>query len=201
MPELKISKPATREEWMQRFIDAARPLFKAAGYPLPKKVRCSVGFPSKGVRAKTIGECWYASASGDKVSEIFLRPSLQDDSKRIADVLTHELCHAALPEGEGHGKLFRRLATTMGLEGKMTETVAGKRWHDLFDPIVKELGKFPGAKLEGQLVGGKKKQTTRMIKLECDQCGWTCRTTEKHIDEHDAMTCPLLGCGGELGRS
>ena len=37
-----------------------------------------------------------------------------------------------------------------------------------------------------------------MLKLVCDECGWTCRTTEKHIDRHDAMACPLLGCGGQL---
>ena len=196
--DLKATKPATREEWLARFVEASRPMFKKAGHPLPKKVRCSVGFPSKGARSKTIGECWYASAAGDKVSEIFIRPSLQDDASRIADVLTHELCHAALPEGEGHSKLFRHLATSLGLTGKMTATTAGPAWHEWADPIVKALGKFPGRSLNGQLAGGKKKQGTRMLKLVCTECGWTCRTTEKHIDRHDAMTCPLLGCGGQL---
>ena len=129
--------------------------------------------------------------------EIFIRPSLQDDGSRIADVLTHELCHAALGHGEGHGKNFKYLATSLGLTGKMTATIAGEGWHAWADPIVKELGKFPGAKLEGVLAGGKKKQTTRMIKLVCNECGWSCRTTRSHIHEDIVLNCPT-SCGGEL---
>jgi hypothetical protein len=198
--DLKVTKPKTREEWLNRFTEMARPMFKKAGHPLPKKVRCSVGFPSKGLRSKTIGECWYASAASDKVSEIFIRPSLQSETSRVADVLTHELCHAALPEGEGHGKLFRQLATGLGLTGKMTATKAGPAWHEWADPIIKQLGKFPAASLgEMELQGGKKKQTTRMIKLVCTECEWTCRTSSKHIN--DDMNCPLSfshGCDGRL---
>ena len=194
--QLKTTKPKTREEWLTRFTEAARPYFKQHGHPLPKKVRCSVGFASKGARSSTIGECWYASASSDGINEIFIVPSLQDNASRIADVLTHELCHAALPQGEGHGKRFKYLATALGLTGKMTATTAGPAWHAWADPILKELGKFPGAKLGGSLEGGKKKQTTRMIKLACDYCDWTCRTTASHI--HDAMRCPVCTDGALL---
>lgn len=195
--DLKPSKPKTREEWLQRFTELARPHFKKAGSPLPKKVRVSVGFPSKGIRAKSIGECWASTASKDGVCEIFLRPSLQDDSSRIADVLTHELCHAALGHDVGHGKPFKLLATSLGLTGKMTATIAGEGWHAWADPIVKQLGKFPGAKLEGMLAGGKKKQGTRMLKLVCDTCDWQCRTTKSHIDGHHVLMCPTE-CGGAL---
>jgi hypothetical protein len=195
--DLKSSKPKTREEWLARFTELARPHFKKAGHALPKKVRCSVGFPSKGARAKSIGECWSAGSTKDGVCEIFIRPSLQDDGSRIADVLTHELCHAALGHEEGHGKNFKYLATSLGLTGKMTATVAGEGWHAWADPIVKELGKFPGAALDGILAGGKKKQTTRMIKLVCTSCDWTCRTSSVHI--HDEMQCPMAdSCGGHL---
>lgn len=193
---LKITRPKTREEWLARFTEAARPLFKKAGHPIPKRVRCSVGFPSKGIRSKTIGECWADTATKDGVCEIFIRPSLQDNGSRIADVLTHELCHAALGWDEGHGKVFRRLATSLGLTGKMTATTAGPAWHSWADPIISELGKFPGAQLTGELAGGKKKQTTRMIKLTCDGCGWTCRTTRAHIDGHGLLNCPVEGCDG-----
>ena len=194
---LKVSKPKTREEWLAQFVERSRPIFKKAGHPLPKKVRCSVGFPSKGIRAKSIGECWEANATKDGVCEIFIRPSLQDDSSRIADVLTHELCHAALGHAEGHGKVFKYLATALGLTGKMTATTAGPAWHEWADPIVKSLGKFPGRELKGTLAGGKKKQTTRMIKLVCDSCGWGCRTTKSHIEAAAVLMCPTE-CGGEL---
>lgn len=192
---LQPSKPKTREEWLARFTEAARPEFKKAGCPLPKKVRCSIGFPSKGARSKTIGECWEASAAEDKVCEIFIRPSLQSDTSRIADILTHELCHAALGSGVGHKAPFKRLAISLGLTGKMTATVAGPNWHAWADPIIKELGKLPGASLKGQLAGGKKKQTTRMLKLTCDTCDFVCRTSAKHI--HEEMICPTQ-CGGNL---
>ncbi len=194
--ELKVTKPTTREEWLQRFVELSRKHFKAAGHPLPKRVRVSVGFPSKGIRSSTIGECWASSETKDNVCEIFIRPSLQDDASRIADVLTHELCHAVLGHEAGHGKSFKLLATSLGLTGKMTATTAGEAWHAWADPILKALGRFPATALAGHLAGGKKKQTTRMIKLTCDGCGWACRTTRSHIDGHGLLNCPIEGCDG-----
>lgn len=191
-----MASKITREQWLLNFADAARPMFKKAGAPLPKKIRMSIGFPSKGIRAKTIGECWHTESSADKVVEIFIRPSLQASASRIADVLTHELIHAALGAGMGHGPEFKKIAQGLGLTGKMTATVAGPAWHEWADPILKKIGKFPGAELKGVLAGGKKKQTTRLIKLECDECDWTCRTTNKHIDGQE-LQCPT-GCGGYL---
>lgn len=197
MPK-STTKPTSREDWLNAFTKLARPQFKKAGRPLPKAVRCSIGFPSSGTRSKTIGECFYAEGSEDGHAEIFLRPSLQSDTSRIADILTHELAHAALGKGFGHGKEFKALATALGLTGKMTATVAGPEWHVWADPIIKQLGKLPGANLNAggpDLEGGKKKQTTRMIKLSCTQCDFTCRTSAKHIT--DDLACPT-GCGGEL---
>jgi hypothetical protein len=45
-----------------------------------------------------------------------------------------------------------------------------------------------------------KKQTTRLLKLVCDQCGFTCRTTAKHIAA-DGLICPVPICAGDLVRS
>lgn len=193
-PKAKIT---TREQWLNEFTRACRPKFMEAGYPLPNEVRCSIGHPSKGIRSKVIGECWSSAASADGHVEIFIRPSLQSDTSRIADVLTHELIHAALGTEEGHGKTFGKVARFLGLEGKLTATTAGEQWHLWADPILAKLGPLPGAALAAgaELAGGKKKQTTRMIKLSCDQCEFTCRTSAKHI--HDVMICPT-GCGGNL---
>jgi hypothetical protein len=185
----------TREAWLDAFTDAARPMFEKHGAALPKLIRCGIGFPSKGSRSNVIGECWADVASADGAVEIFIRPSLQSDSSRIADVLTHELCHAALGIVAGHGPKFKRLALALGLEGKMTATVAGDGWKAWADPILEALGPLPGAELRGCLAGGKKKQTTRMLKLTCDDCAWSCRTTASMIE--DNMICPT-GCGGHL---
>lgn len=195
MTARKTPKFSSREEWLNAFVTAARPKFKAIGSELPKKVRVSVGFPSKGQRSNTIGECWQPEATSDKVSEIFIRPSLQSTPSRIADVLTHELIHAC--GISGHARDFKKVALGLGLEGKMTATVAGAGWHEWADPIVKELGLFPGAELKGSIIGGKKKQSTRMLKLLCDSCGWTCRTAAKHIEPYDVLDCPTQ-CGGTL---
>lgn len=184
----------TREEWLQAFTKQARPLFKKLSAPLPKTVRMSVGFPSKGARSNTIGECWADVASDDKVCEIFLRPSLQSDSRRIAGVLVHELVHAALGHEEGHGANFKRVATALGLEGKMTATTEGEKFYEWADPVIKELGAFPGANLKSaNLAGGKKKQGTRMLKVECGDCGWHFRTSQQNIDRMESHEC--LACG------
>lgn len=187
----------TREEWMQAFTDAARPRFEELGSPLPEVVRVSVGWPSKGKRSNTIGECWVAEASRDGVCEIFIRPSLQDDPRRIAGVLTHELVHAA--GHRGHGADFRKVAVGLGLEGKMTATTEGEQFYAWADPILTKIGLFPGAALADTMesVGGEKKQTTRMKKVTCNECGWSFRTAQSNIDAMTDHNC--LACGdGQL---
>lgn len=192
MPKSK----GTREEWLLAFTAKARPLFKKHGSPLPKTVRMSVGFPSKGQRSKVIGECHAAESSTGNVHEIFLRPSLQADSRRIAGVLVHELCHAA---GHwDHGAGFKKLATGLGLGGQMTATIETDAFYAWADPIIKELGAFPGAALkDATTVGGKKKQSTRMLKVECSECGWHFRTSQQNIDRMLDRSC--LACGEDNG--
>jgi len=62
-----------------------------------------------------------------------------------------------------------------------------------------ELGPMPRATLRDGISNAAPKQTTRMIKLSCDQCDFTCRTTAKHIDAHpEGLRCPSLECEGIL---
>ena len=191
---------ATRESWMQAFVDASRTMFAEVGAELPKSIRVSIGHPSKGVRSKVIGECWSYEASGDGAVEIFIRPTLQSDPSRLADVLTHELIHAAHGHAEGHGPVFRRTMKRLGLEGKATATTAGPQWHSWADPILEALGPLPGAQLNDMaLAGGKKTQTTRYLKVRCTMCEWQARVTAKHI-EGRTLHCPDTECEGELQR-
>lgn len=39
-------------------------------------------------------------------------------------------------------------------------------------------------------IGGKKKQSTRMIKASCPECGYTVRVTRKWLDTAGAPICP-----------
>jgi hypothetical protein len=192
---------ATREEWLNAFITYARPVFAAQGAPIPFNTRVSVGFPSTGYRSNTIGECWSDMASADGHFEIFLNPTNETES-RICDILTHELCHAALGLEAKHGKLFKALATGLGLEGKMTATVAGQKWMDWALPILEQLGPMPYGALRTGAKMPRKKKKTYGVKLECDFCGWLSRASDTHItphiEEHGHLNCPVPGCDGVL---
>lgn len=185
----------TREAWLNEFTRRARPVFKKHGYEIPK-VRMSVGFTSKGARTNRIGECWTDKASEDGACEIFITPALSDPS-RIADILTHELIHAVLGIEVGHKKPFVVAMKALGLTGKPTATIAGPEWHAWADRIVTSLGPLPHATLTPG-GNGEKKQSTRMLKCECEACGFTFRTTAKWLEAAPDAVCPDPNCHGML---
>lgn len=185
------------ETWLNRFKDAAGPAFANAGYPLPPNLRVRIGLPSTGYRSNVIGECFGPAASTDGHYEIYISPKVAEGDARIADILTHELCHAACGLEEGHGKTFGQLARAMGLEGKLTATVAGSDWFAWAAPILEALGPMDFAALSADLRPRKKKQTF-LLKVECPDCGWLARVTKSHIEPHDYLNCPVPDCNGTL---
>lgn len=193
-----MTEYTTREDWLNAFIDRARPVFEAANAPLPVNVRVAVGFTSRGVKGARIGECWSDSASEDGHFEIFIKPTL-DGAARICDVLSHELVHAAVGIQAGHGPAFKRVALAIGLTGKMTATTASADWYRWALPIIEELGPMPyGALSTAGFSTSRKKQKTALLKVECPACGWLARVTAKHIDGHSHLNCPVPDCVGEL---
>lgn len=200
---VRFLKITSREDWLNRFVTLARPVFAAKGYPIPAKVRVSIGFTSNGAKGKAIGECWSDLASADGSFEIFIVPG-QDDGREVAAILTHELAHAAVGLKAGHGPVFGKAARALGLVGKLTATTGGEAWDAWSAPILKRMGQLPHAKLAG-VSSGPKKQTTRMLKATCDSCGFTVRGTKSWLCETDedgqtvgrALVCPTL-CGGSL---
>jgi rRNA maturation protein Nop10 len=186
-----------REAWLNGFVDRARPYFEAAGAPIPLMTRVSIGFTSAGHASPVIGECWSNEASEDGHFEIFLNPTTQSDS-RLADILTHELCHAALGMAENHGKAFKALATALGLTGPMRSTIAGEGWYNWAGPILAELGPMPYAALRPGMKPPRKKKVTYTLKTECPECGWLARVTARHITPHSHLNCPVPDCGGVL---
>lgn len=185
----------TREEWLMAFTKAARPVFKKRGYTIPDNVRMAVGFTSTGARGKRIGECWSDQCSEDGAFEIFIDPKLGDAS-RVADVLTHELIHATVGLEAGHKKPFVDCMKAVGLIGKPTATTAGVEWHEWADPILERLGSLPHAAIKP--TNGQKKQTTRMLKCECPDCGFVMRTSAKWIEEFAWLECPGPSCRAEM---
>ena len=186
-----------REEWLTECIEYLREPFGEAGFRVPKKIRVSCSWPSKGAlaaKAKRIGEAWSAQSSGDEHYEIFISPILSDPGI-VGATLTHELCHCVVGLAEKHGKRFRVCAVAMGLEGPITATTAGEALQATLAKITRRLGKYPHAELLAS--NAAPKQTTRMMKVECAACGCIVRMTRKWLEEAGAPTC---ACGNEMIR-
>lgn len=196
----------TREDWLQAFTQhpATQAAFAGLGAPIPAQLRIGVGWTNKGARAKAIGECYSTVCSGDGTWEIIMSPVLAEGS-RVADVLIHELVHASVGLECGHKGAFTRVAKGLGLEGKMTATIAGAGWHAWADDVVAELGDYPHAMLDGALSSGPKKQGTRMLKVYCG-CGYQVRASRKWLEVampdcpvcRTVMTCDDMGDDDEL---
>jgi hypothetical protein len=182
-----------REDWLKRVAEKMAPWFAELGHPLPA-YRAAIGFTSKGMRSKAIGQCWAHTASKDGVCEIFIVPTLEEPM-RIADVLAHELVHAAVGLEAKHGPVFGKAARAIGLEGKLTATVGGVRFIERAKPILDEVGPLPHAALTNDSLlrsSAPKKQSTRQLKCSCATCGYTVRVTRKWL-EIGAPICPQDG--------
>jgi hypothetical protein len=196
------ARKPTREQWL---LDAAAvikksifatPLRKGLG-SWPKKLRISCGFPSRrGASAKkmVIGQAWSPPASEDGSWQIFINPVLISREDVLA-TLVHEIVHCCLPLGSGHGPKFRALAVAVGLEGKMTATSASPALAKTLKGLKLPTKKYPHSKLSAaRPEGAPKKQGTRMLKVFCPDCGWTCRATAKWISEG----LPTCHCGAQM---
>jgi hypothetical protein len=187
-----MSNNITREQWLSQATEELRALFKQHGEVIPERVRSSCGFPSKSslsAKNRRIGECWSSRVSADSHAEIFISPTISDSS-RVLDILAHELIHAVHP-GDGHGSKFGRTARAIGLEGKLTATVAGPEFLAWAGPVLERLGVYPHADLVPS--NAQKKQTTRMLKCLCTDCGYIAYTSGKWLAEMGAPHCPDHG--------
>jgi hypothetical protein len=176
----------TREEWLQKAIKICdQKLFSKHGLKCPA-VKVSVGLP---YGKKAIGEHWHPEASEDKLGSIFISP-IMEEAGQVLGTLVHELVHAAVGNEAGHGPEFKKAATAVGLIGKMRATSAGDELVKFFnDVVIKKIGDYPHRKLNMQMRPAKK-QTTRMIKCECSDCGYICRTSKTNIENYGAPLCP-----------
>lgn len=186
-----------RESWLNRVATGMAPLFEALDAPLPFRVRVAIGYTSRGAKGKAIGECWDNRCSGDGHFEIFIRPDLAHAADampaQIAAILAHELVHAAVGIAAGHGKAFKRIAIGLGLVGLMRATTLGDAFLATIAPILAAAGPLPHARLD---TGGEtprlKKQTARLLKCECEACGYTVRTARKWLETVGAPLCPVI---------
>lgn len=182
-----------REAWLQAAVEKLKPLFQGHGLTVPD-LQVSVGWPSRNAlgRAKrAIGQCWGGEVTADKKPQLFISPLLDAvaDADGVLATLIHEMVHAAVGVEEKHGRKFKKYAYAVGLAGKPTSTHAGEDLIVRMQQISAELGPFPHSKIvptEDKL----KKQTTRMLKCVCDDCGYTVRLARKWMEEVGLPICP-----------
>jgi len=115
----------------------------------------------------------------------------KDESCRIADILLHEMIHTMAPRC-GHKGAFALIARTVGLEGKLTATVASQHLRTtLWDRVVTVLGKYPHNAVKF-VPRGQRKKGSRLIKCICLNCEFTFRTTRKWINKAEGhLGCPI----------
>ncbi len=181
---------SNREQWLLAGVKRINDLVFPEDEKCPK-VRVSVGIPkgSRGKGSHSIGQCFSVICADDDVSQMFISPELIEPVK-VLDVLTHEMVHAAVGCENGHKGPFKQLARAIGLEGKLTATVAGETLTRTLDRIVGELGKYPHAKLD-YAASGMKKQKTRLLKAQPPCCDIVIRVTAKFED--NLPTCTAHG--------
>lgn len=181
----------TRDEWLlaaKRILDDA---LTSAGLK-PADVRASVGFPvgnRGGKNGKSIGICHYDAK--DKTPQVWIHPEI-DDPLRVLDILAHELIHAYLPMGAGHGPKFGKPARHIGLDGSLTATTAGPEFSAIAQNVVEVLGDYPHSKLTYEAARGRK-QTTRQILVDCP-CGIKYRASRKVLESIQDLRCPDGHC-------
>lgn len=180
----------TREAWLCSFVEQVAPWYEDLGLTVPD-LRISVGFTSKGARSNRIGECWHGSAVADGLPALFIHPGLAD-AQAVAHVIVHEIIHACLGPDAKHGPKFKRPALALGLTGRMTATVAGPDLTERLRPVLDRLGPYPHGAITPRsgISSTGPKQTTRMHKAECPQCGYLVRTTQKWLDIATPV-CPV----------
>jgi len=188
----------TREQWLQKAVSVIGDrLFTPKNLPLPEKVRVSVGWPGgRADKSKAVGQHWKPSASSDQHHEIFISPKIADNSEEILSTLVHELVHAQLYAEyptEGHGRHFRRVAEAVGLVGDPTSAGASPELRSgLFKEFLALEGNCPSGSID---YSTRKKDGTRLIKAECNACGYVIRTSRKWIED---IGLPICKCGGEF---
>jgi len=202
--EYPIFDGTTEEYFMKTTKILNDKLFKPAGHDLEKaewKLQFSLGYaPNKRANGKSQGSCWSSLTSKDgKTRTIFIHPCQLDNSTpetvaQAIGICTHELTHFVLPQDEGHGKNFKNLGEKVLLEGKPTSMdfeEKGKQF--ALENIISKIGRFPFEKFTGKA----KKQTTRNVKVWCEDCGFKFNTSRAQIKRMTNFSCPTE-CGGTL---
>jgi hypothetical protein len=168
-----------RETWLREAYSVMRmELLREA----PVTVAIAWSFPSSKAASRTrptVGQCWQGGGIRGKIEggrAILISPSLHVPLD-ILHVLLHEMVHATLPTGVGHGAKFSQTCARIGLVKPWTATTPGPLLKEKLEAILKKLPAWP----EGSLVI-RPKETGRQLKGECP-CGRILRGSKKFFND------------------
>lgn len=176
---------SNREAYLKHAVLCMRDWFRSVGIELPESLRVSVGFPGGGSARKRIGEYWRSEATTDGVAQIFISPTLECPEK-VLSTLLHELVHAAHPSAK-HSGLFKQTALKLGFTGPMKFTPCSLELRQKLFFLHERLGGYPHGAIN---LSDRKKQSTRLLKVECGSCGYVARVSGKWIEEVGTPLCP-----------
>lgn len=202
----KVAKPSklasyteTREAWLTRALPTIKEWIIKAGAENFQDPQVSIGLPSRGALAmgkrRCIGECWdqKTTASG-KRCVIFISPLLQKPVQ-VLDVFTHELIHAAVGVEHKHKKPFKKIAREVGLEGKITATIAGEVLKGKLERLAKELGDYPHDALINFTLKKRKPRKGKVL-YACENCGQKIRVNSEELMARHYCEGSLKGKSG-----
>ena len=157
----------TRESWLLSAVQMIEPIFKEKGHVVPVDCQVSCGFPSTGSKSH-VGQCWSRKSSIQEKNQIFISPALSDPVT-VLDTLVHELVHAVDDCRNKHGKEFKKIALSVGLEGKMRSASAGKELITVLEKIAAQLGEYPHA---GLVITHSLRFNPPRPRARCEDCGY-----------------------------
>lgn len=179
----------TREEWLSEVASAMSGWFDDLDFPLPPfQVRS--GLPSSGRRGANTAETWTQEDGQSHV--IIVRPD-RKDAVEVAAAIAHQMCHIASGPRDDHGHLFRHLAVSIGLRGRRTESRPGAVFEELIRSVIEQVGELPTPEWELASSPTTAKQTARLIKVACRDCGYIARVSRKWLDSAGPPHCPKHG--------
>lgn len=133
-----------REEWLSEAVSLLEPSLGVADLNMPEKWQVTCG-PT----GKALGCCYKAKSARDQATRHIVIGMHYEDPYEVLATLTHEMIHAALPDGVGHRYQFKEAAETIGLEGPAKATTVGKDTPlgIRLQEIMEELGPYPHVSL------------------------------------------------------
>ena len=174
-----------KETWLKNAVSDISNYFGKFGYQVPP-VNVSIGWTSYGKRSNAVGECWPKKSASDKRNVIFINPN-HHDTEDILSTLVHELVHAVDDCEHAHGAEFRKIATTVGLEGKMRSTVAGVALSTYISKLIKKIGPYPGSLLT---IVSEARTVRETAKAKCPSCSYRVSVPRQMV-EYGPPLCPI----------